>query len=80
MDDLYVTELESQVRDLDRCVAGMRHYIKVAAEYKARIPEGANLTDPGYIEALSRQIEGIQAALSKAAEYEPRRRRGRRGR
>lgn len=64
MDENRIRELENEVRDLNRVITGQRHYLSVAAEYKNDDP--------------AKLIEGIQAALRKAAEYEPRRR-GRRG-
>lgn len=57
-------EDNQEIRELNRCVAGMRHYIGVAAKYKNDDPVAL--------------IAGIQAALGKAAEYDPTRRAGKR--
>lgn len=51
-------ELEREVRTLNRTLAGQRHFLKIAAEYKHDDP--------------AKRLDGIQAALAKAAEYEPR--------
>lgn len=51
-------EIEQELRDQNRCLAGMRHWLKVAAEYQHEDPV--------------KRLDGIQAALTKAAEYEPR--------
>lgn len=51
--------MELELKDQNRCLAGMRHWLKVAAEYKNDDPV--------------KRMDGIQAALGKAAEYEPRR-------
>ncbi len=53
-----IHELETEVRTLNRCITGMRNMIKIAAEYKN--------------EDLETRVNGIQEALKKAAEYEPR--------
>lgn len=56
--DARIQELDAAVRQKDRTIEGMKHWIKVAAEYKNDDP--------------MRLIAGIQAALLKAAEYEGR--------
>jgi len=59
--------LETEVRSLNRVLAGQRHWLKVAAKYEN--------------EDLGKRLDAIQAALLRAAEYEPRvqRKRGRSG-
>lgn len=50
-------QLAAEVRKLNRILAGQRHYIKVAADYKN--------------DDLQARVDGMQAALKKAAEYDP---------
>jgi hypothetical protein len=57
-------ELESQLREQHRVLTGQRHWLKVAAEYKNDDP--------------AKQLEGMQAALLKASEYQPRQEKRRR--
>lgn len=54
-------DLEAELKDQNRCLAGIRHWLKVAATYQNDDQE--------------KRLDGIQAALAKAAEYEPRVRR-----
>lgn len=64
--DAKIQELESTIRQKDRTVEGMKHWLKVAATYKV------DHLDPLDVGAAWRQIEGMQAALLKAAEYQGR--------
>lgn len=61
-----VQELDREVRTLNRALTGQRNWLKVASEYKNDDP--------------IKLVEGIQAALKKAAEYEPRQQNGKRHR
>jgi hypothetical protein len=60
-----VADLESQLREKDRMITGMREALRRAANYKH--------------DDLRTQVEGIQILLAKAADYQPRqqKRRGR---
>ncbi len=61
----YTIQLESAIRQQDRTLAGIKHFLKVAAEYRNDDPV--------------KRMDGIQAALKKASEYEGRsQQRGRR--
>jgi hypothetical protein len=53
-----IHDLEMEVRTLNRCITGMRNMIKIAADYKN--------------DDLETRVSGIQEALKRAAEYEPR--------
>ncbi len=65
LDEQRIRDLETEIRTLNRCITGMRNMIKIAAEYKN--------------DDLEIRVNGIQEALKKAAEYEPRQQgRGRR--
>lgn len=50
--------LEVDVRRADRTVTGMKHFLKIAAEYQNESPEQV--------------VVAIQAALGKASKYEGR--------
>lgn len=72
-----IEELRRELRQKDRTIAGMKHYLKIAAEYKAQpapsYSEGGLATrDINPLVTLERTVEGIQAALGKAAAYEGR--------
>ena len=62
-----IATLEQEVRVLNRTLTGQRHWLKVAAEYRSAA-DGSLPVDLG----TARTLAGIQAALGKAAEYEPR--------
>lgn len=62
--DAQIQKLESDIRQKDRTITGMKHWLKVAAEYKNDDPLAL--------------IAGVQAALLKASEYEGREQKSRR--
>lgn len=64
MTDLTTEELQAEIRALNRTITGMRNYLRIASEYKN--------------DDLEKRLDGIQAALSQAAKYEPRQIKGRR--
>lgn len=53
-----IQELEADIRQKDRTITGIQHYMKIAADYKN--------DDPAQV------LAAIQAALGKAAEYQGR--------
>lgn len=64
--DLSVRELQSAVRQQDRTITGIKHYLKIAADYQN--------DDPAKV------AEAIQAALGHAAKYEGRKQNGKKDR
>jgi hypothetical protein len=48
-------DLEREIRQQNRTLAGIQHWLKVAAEYRNDDPV--------------KQVEGMQAAIFKASEY-----------
>lgn len=74
--DAKIQDLERKLRQKDRTIAGIQHWLKVAGTYKA----DAGLADTD-ASVLQRQLEGMQAALLKASEYQGREQktRGRKG-
>lgn len=75
--DVKIQRLESELRQKDRTIAGLKHWLKVAATYQA-VPKIKTLHDADPLDTLQRTIEGMQAALLKAAEYEGREQKTRR--
>ena len=56
--DNRLRELEAHLRQMDRTIAGMQHFLKIAADYVNEDP--------------AQTMAAIQAALGKAAEYKGR--------
>lgn len=83
-EELRIAELETEVRVLNRTITGMRNYIRIASEYRAKVPmdgiPGSSLLRDQQIEYLTRTLDGVQAALSEAAKYEARTIKGRKRR
>jgi hypothetical protein len=57
-------DLERQLREQHRVLTGQRNFLKIAAEYKNDDPV--------------KRLDGIQEALKRAADYEPRQEKRRR--
>lgn len=67
-----IDRLRVELQQRDKTIEGMKHWLKVAAVYRA-VPKVKTLHDADPIDTLQRTVEGIQAALLKASEYEGRR-------
>lgn len=67
LDEMRVTDLEMEVRELARTLVGTQNMIRVAAEYRAKPSEGED-----ELSVTKRTLEGVQAALLKASEYQGR--------